>query len=248
MFKPAPCRLYLEDGDMPRYIYDPAPSHLAHSLHVNGQRVRVGVPFDYDGDLSEDPKLRAHIERVPGKVVGGERLPCIVRVNDRDEAVRRAERTPAEVALRAALDKVAEAVGLAAGAAVEAVVAAVEARVAAVPLEGAIGEALASVRAASPVLDPDIRGPITPGDTLGPLGDGVRAIQPNPAASRTLAVDAPTLDTPSVVYAEADLMERTAADLDALCAANGVDLTSAQKRSKAGRVDALRAAGLVAEG
>lgn len=229
---------------MPRYIYEPADTHVNHSLHVNKVRVQVGVAFDLTTTPEDDPALRAHMERVPGRVVGGKRLPCIVPVVDLEQARALAAMSPAEVEMRKALDTLAEAVGLGVGAAGHAVVDAIKARLDAKPLGPAVEEAVRVVRETARTLDPDDRSAPQPGETTGPLGEGVRAITPSNPPVAEAVVDA----GPVRQYEEADLMERTAAALDDLCALHQVQTTAAQRKSKAGRVEALRAAGLVAEG
>lgn len=232
---------------MPRYIYEPADTHRNNVLHVNKVRVQVGVAFDLAAAPEDDPALRAHMERVPGRVVGGKRLPCIVPVVDLEQARALAAMSPAEVEMRKALDTLAEAVGLGVGAAGHAVVDAVKARLDAAPMAPAIDEAVRVVRETARTLDPNIPSDPRPGTMTGPLGPDVRAIQPGDAPVGHAVVDVGPGD-PVRQYEEADLMERTAAALDDLCAQHQVQTTAAQRKSKAGRVEALRAAGLVAEG
>ena len=232
---------------MPRFIYEPADTHVNHSLHVNKVRVQVGVTFDLTTSPEDDPALRAHMARVPGRVVGGVRLPCIVPVVDLEQARARAAMTPAEVEMRKALDTLAAAVGLGVGAAGHAVVDAVKARLDAKPLGPAVEEAVRVVRETARTLDPDIRGPVEPGDVTGQLGPDVRAIQPGDAPVGPAVVLPPADGEPLRQYNEADLPD-TNAKLDELCERLGVATTSAQRKSRAGRIEALRAAGHIAEG
>lgn len=234
---------------MPRYIYEPADTHVNHSLHVNKVRVQVGVAFDLTAAPEDDPALRAHMERVPGRVVGGKRLPCIVPVVDMEQARALAAMSPAEVEMRKALDTLAEAVGLGVGAAGHAVVDAIKARLDAKSLGPAVEEAVRVVRETARTLDPNIPSDPQPGTVVGPPPTGPGAAVPIDAAEPAIpaAVDLGPGD-PVRQYEEADLMERTAAALDDLCALHQVQTTAAQRKSKAGRVEALRAAGLVAEG
>lgn len=214
---------------MPRFIYDPADTHRNNVLHINKQRVEVGVPFDFDGDIMADPKIQAHVARVPGRVVGGERRPCIVAVDGAPLAMP----APAEGVGRRqrALSRIAVALGL-------------PPECDALEVAEAVEKALAAPR-----LDPDIPSDPRPGTLTGPQGPGVRAIQPgDPPVGPAVVGDSPPADgEPLRQYNEADLPD-TNAKLDELCERLGVATTSAQRKSRAGRIEALRAAGHLAEG
>jgi len=175
---------------MPNFIYEPDASHSRAVLTLGDRVVRAGETFTLEGPLDTDPSCVRKLEKVPGRVVGGKRLPCIVPVVDLEQARALAAMSPAEVEMRKALDTLAEAVGLGVGAAGHAVVDAIKARLDAKPLGPAVEEAVRVVRETARTLDPDDRSAPQPGETTGPLGEGVRAITPSTPPVAEAVVDA----------------------------------------------------------
>ncbi len=253
---------------MPRFVYEPADTHLNNELHVNKRPVKVGVPFDFDGNPLDDPKIAAHVSRVPGRSVAGERRPCIVALDAPPAFVPptgRADEVPgttpsfgdllhllglppltppqqvfmAVARLRHGFDNLAGMLHLAAGTDPDAVVDAIR----------ATRSARMAQPSPAPTLDPNIPSDPRPGTLTGPPGPDVRAIQPGdaPVGPAVVDTDAMGITEPRRQYELADLPD-TNAGLERIAAGNGVDLKRDDKRNRETRIAALRAAGLVAEG
>lgn len=233
------------------YTYEPGPTHARAVLHLDGREIRPGDTFDLAGRPEDHPACARALEKVPGRTVGRRVLPCIVAVDTPAliPPAGRADEVPgttpsfgdllhllglppltppqqvfmAVARLRHGFDNLAGMLHLAAGADPDAVVDAIRA------------ERVARLVQPSPApaLDPNIRGPVEPGDA--PVGPAV------------VDTDAMGITEPRRQYELADLPD-TNAGLEKIAADNGVDLKRDDKRNRETRIAALRAAGLVAEG